>query len=334
MNAKSLHITVLVDAGEIPPQDPNFEEIGKAVTEYHVIQTLREMGHTVTICGFAEPLEEMIQFFKDAKPDLVFNLTEQFEGDRLFDKNIAGFLELLRLPYTGSGPLGLMLCRDKLLCKQLLSHHKIRVPAFFSFPLHKKIRIPKNIHYPLVVKPAFEDGSEGIAQASVVSGPQALLERIEFVHTRFAQPVVAEEYIEGREFYIGVLGNRRLTVLPPRECIFPSQQGPSLLTYRVKWNKQHRKKWNIEFTHADIQMDILKKISRICKKVYRILHLRDYGRIDLRLTPENRVVVLEVNPNPDVAYGEEVAEAAEKAGLDYEQFLDRIIRLALRRANP
>lgn len=331
MKHKPIHITVLVDAGEIPPHDPNFEEIDKAITEYHVIQTLREMGHTVTIRGFTEPLEEMIAEFKEHRPDLVFNLTEQFEGDRLFDKNIAGFLELLRLPYTGTGPLGLMLCRDKLLCKQLLSHHKIRVPAFFSFPLHKKIRIPRNIHYPLVVKPAFEDGSEGISQASVVRGPQALRERIEFVHDRFSQPVVAEEYIEGREFYIGILGNRQLTVLPPRECVFPSEEGPSLLTYSVKWNKEHRQKWNIEFTDAEVDPEVLKKINRICKKVYRVLHLQDYGRIDLRLTAENKVVVLEVNPNPDVAYGEEVAEAAERTGLPYEQFLDRIIQLALRR---
>lgn len=331
MKRKHFHITVLVDAAEIPPHDPNFEETDKAITEYHVIQTLREMGHTVTIRGFAGPLEEIIEQFTEQKPDLVFNLTEQFEGDRLFDKNIAGFLELLRLPYTGTGPLGLMLCRDKLLCKQLLSHHKIRVPAFFSFPLGKKTRIPKNIHYPLVIKPAFEDGSEGIAQASVVTGPQGLQERIEFVHDRFAQPVVAEEYIEGREFYVGILGNQRLTVLPTRECVFPSEEGPSLLTYRVKWNKEYRKKWNIEFTNAEVDESIQKKINRICKKVYRILHLQDYGRIDLRLTPENKIVVLEVNPNPDVAYGEEVAEAAEKAGMNYEQFLDRIIFLALKR---
>lgn len=331
MKYKSLHITVLADAAEIPAHDPDFQETEKDTTEYNVIQTLRKMGHRVTIRGFDGPIEDMIREFAEQKPDLIFNLTEQFEGDRLFDKNIAALLELLHLPYTGTDPLGLMLCRDKRLCKQLLSHHKIRVPAFYSFPLNKKIRIPKNLHFPLVVKPAFEDGSEGIAQASLVTTPQALEERIQFVHSRFAQPVVAEEYIEGREFYVAILGNQQLTILPTRECVFPVQEGPSLLTYRLKWNKKYQQKRNIEFTFAQIEPKIQKKIDRICKKVYRILHLQDYGRIDLRLTPENKVVILEVNPNPDVAYGEEVAEAAEKAGLPYEQFINRIIRLALKR---
>jgi D-alanine-D-alanine ligase len=153
------------------------------------------------------------------------------------------------------------------------------------------------------------------------------------VHGRWNQPVIAEEYVEGREFYVTVLGNGRLTVLPPRECFFDSEagQGPELVTYRVKWNTKYREKWKIRFGFAQLDERLGAAVERVCKKVYRVLELRDYARIDLRLTPENRIVVLEANPNPDLAYGEEVAEAAEKAGISYEALINRIIAIALRR---
>ena len=151
-------------------------------------------------------------------PDLVFNLTEQFGGDRRFDKNIAALLEILDIPFTGSGATGLMLCRDKRLCKQLLSLHRIRVPGFAFLPLNRAVRVPKTLRYPLVVKPAFEDSSEGISNASLAANEEALRERVQFVHEGWQQAVIAEEYIEGRELYVSVLGNKRLVVLPIREC--------------------------------------------------------------------------------------------------------------------
>lgn len=237
------------------------------------------------------------------------------------------------MPFTGTATAGLLLCRDKRLCKQLLRLHKIRVPEFFSFPQNKNVRIPKKVHYPLVVKPAFEDSSEGISNASIVTNETALKERVEFVHQRWHQPVIAEEYIEGRELYVAVLGNKKLNVLPARECFLDcaEQGGPLLATYRVKWNKEYRKKWNITFSFAELNPSVEENIKRICKRAYRVLQLRDYGRIDLRLTPENKIVILEVNPNPDLAYGEEVAEAAEKSGLSFEKFIEQIVNLALRR---
>jgi D-alanine-D-alanine ligase len=193
--------------------------------------------------------------------------------------------------------------------------------------------MPKSLNYPLVVKPAFEDSSEGISNASLVSSETALIERVKFVHDGWQQPVIVEEYIEGREFYVGVIGNKRLTALPIRECIFDSEnpQGPQLATYRVKWNRKYREKWNIRFDFAELETPIIKNIERICKRVYRLLRMRDYGRIDLRLTPDNKLVVLETNPNADIAYGEDVAEAAEKAGITYEKLIDRIIHFALSR---
>jgi len=184
-----------------------------------------------------------------------------------------------------------------------------------------------------VVKPAFEDSSEGISNASVVYDIYALNTRAKFVHDRWNQAAIAEEYIEGREFYVTVLGNRQLKVLPIRECSFEASEegGPLMATYRVKWDAEFREKWKIRFGFAELDDKTFKDINRVCKKVYRALHLRDYGRIDLRLTASNKIVVLEANPNPDLAYGEEVAEAAEKAGIGYNAFIGRIVHNALRR---
>ncbi len=332
--SKKLNVTVLVDENTIPGEDPEFTgAVETASTEFHVIQTLRELGHEVSILGFVDDIGNMVGTLTKRKPDIVFNLTEHLGGDRRQDKNIAALLEMVGIAFTGTGPVGLMLCRDKRVCKQLLSLHKIHVPGFVWLPPGRTVRIPKTLHYPLVVKPALEDSSEGISNASLVSDEAALAERAQFVHERWDQPVIAEEYIEGRELYVSILGNKRLTVFPARECFFESdaKDGPLLLTYRVKWNEEYREKWNIKFGFAELETSVTDHIERICKKVYRVLQLHDYGRIDLRLTADNKIFILEANPNPDIAYGEEVAEAAQQAGITYRNLIDRILRLALAR---
>ncbi len=331
---KKLRITVLVDAAEVTTDDPNFERQPEVpTTEHHVIEALRNLGYEVSVLGAVSDIGTIFKTLTEQKPDLTFNLTEAFEGDRRMDKNIAALLEMVGVPFTGSGAAGLMLCRDKRLCKELLSLHKIRVPVFFSLPRGRKVPVAKTVRYPLVVKPALEDSSEGISNASLVNNVAELQERTRYMHERWEQAAIAEEYIEGRELYVSILGNKRLTVLPPRECSFDSDggAGPQLATYRVKWNEQYRKKWNIKFGFAELDQKTMKNIGHVCKKVYRVLQLRDYGRIDLRLTHDNKVVILEANPNPDLAYGEEVAEAAEYSGLAYEELIDRILHLALRR---
>ena len=331
---KLLHITALVDGSTVPEQDPQFT--GPPVepyTEFHVIKALRLLDYRVSIIAVRQSLADLVRELEEKKPDMVFNLTEEFRGDRVMDTNIAGLLEMLGIPFTGTGPAGLMLCRDKCLCKELLSHHKIRVPRFISIPKDRFPRIPRNLSYPLVVKPVFEDGSEGISNASLVHNQTALRQRAEFVHSHWAQPVIAEEYIPGREFYISLLGNKRTVVFPIRECSFDSdgQDGPRLATYRVKWNSRYRQKWNINFGFADLEPALTRQIHRTCKKVFRVLRLRDYARIDLRLTPENKLIILEANPNPDIACGEEVAESAQKAGVSYAQLIERIVRHAWKR---
>ncbi|MBN2133399.1 MAG: hypothetical protein JW741_28125 [Sedimentisphaerales bacterium] len=332
--SRRLTIVVLVDPATVPPDDPQFWNPPETpITEYHVCEALRALGHRVLALAADYDVASVITRLTEEDPDLVFNLTEQFCGDRRLDKNIAALLEMLDIPFTGAGAMGLLLCRDKRLCKQLLTLHKIRVPNFLSLPYNRAIRIPKKLPFPLIVKPAFEDSSEGISNASVVYDADALRQRVEFIHERWKQAAIAEEYIEGRELYVAVIGNNRLTVLPPRECFFNADgdEGPMILTYRCKWDDAYREKWQITFGFAEFDPVVFKNVERICKRAYRILQLQDYGRIDLRLTPDNKLVILEANPNPDIAYGEEVAEAAHKAGIEYETLIDKIIRLALRR---
>ena len=331
---KKLNITVLVDEAEIPAGDPDFLTTPeKPTTEFHVIEALRALGHNVSILPAVQNMERMFVNLKEQNPDLVFNLTEHLRGERTFDKNIAALLEMAEIPFTGAGSTGLLLSRDKTLCKQLLSLHKIRVPKFISLPQNKTIRLPKSLRFPLVVKPAFEDSSEGISNASIVESQDTLKERVKFVHERWHQPAIAEEYIQGRELYVSIIGNKKLSVLPIRECHFDfeKEKGPCLVTYRIKWNEEYRKKWNIKFGFAKLQPPIVKNIERICKKVYRVLQLKDYGRIDIRLTSDKKIFILEVNSNPDLAYGEEVAESAEKMGISYKNLIKQITNTALRR---
>lgn len=323
-----------MDNACLPDEDPEFRSIPEQpTTEYHVVHALRLLGYETRALGVGSSIESVLQGLQQQDPHMVFNLTEVFRDSREHDRNIAALIELLGLPFTGTGAAGLLLCRDKGLCKQLLRLHHIRVPGFAMFFPGRRIRAPRGLRFPLVVKPALADGSEGISNASLVADPDALTERVQWVQQRWEQPAIAEEYVEGRELYVGVLGNRRLTVLPPRELFFehPSANGPLLATYRVKWDAEYQARWKVHFGFADLDSALEDRVRRVCRRAYRVLRLQDFGRIDLRITPGNEIVVLEANPNPDIAYGEEVAESAEKAGIGYEDLIGRIVRLAFRR---
>ncbi len=331
---KKLRITAIVEEVNIPKHDPFFEiRPSEPCMEYDVLHALRQLGHEVTVLGVYNQIEPLVEGIEKNPPDLVFNLAEQFANDRRHDKNLAGLLEMMEIPFTGTGSGGLMLCRDKALCKQLLATWDLHVPGFRLFPYGKPIRYPKHLQFPLVVKPTYGDGSEGISNASLVKNEEELLERVHLIHERFKQDAIAEEYVEGREIYVGIMGNRRLTVLPPYEIRFGHQadEGPVLATYRVKWNKQYRDKWDIQFGFADISEKLWHKVTETCRKCYRILQLNDYARIDLRITPDEKVYIIEANPNPDITHKEEMAESARKAGLPYKRFIQRILNNALAR---
>ena len=333
-----MNITVLIDPETIPDEDPLFEGKSERVCEqmeFHIIETLRLLNHEVQIVPFRAPIERTIKELKDAAPDLAFNLTEHVAGDRRRDMQVTALLELLQIPYTGTGSMGLMMCRDKAICKRLLSHHRIRVPQFAFFQVGRS-RKPRKIHFPALVKPVFEDGSDGITLASLVQNSLELEQRVAVIHERMNQPAICEEYIKGRELYVGLLGNERLHVLPPRELRFgrTEEGGPNFATAKVKQDDAYRRKWGISYEHASVDDALKQRLARASKRIYRLLYLRDYGRIDFRVTEDDEIVFLEANPNPDLSMGDELAESAERAGIEYIELIRRIINLALRRTAP
>jgi D-alanine-D-alanine ligase len=333
--SRALKIALLMDEGWIPADDPDLSGPDReGLTERHVAMALRELGHRVRVVGVGHDVHALVGALLGEPTDVVFNLAEQFRNDRRLDAHVAGLLEMLHLPYTGAGPAGLMICRDKGLCKQLLGLHKVHCPAFVAFVPRRRLRVPKHLAYPLIVKPRFEDASDGIARTSIVHDEQALTERVRFVHEQWGQVAIAEEYVEGRELYVGVLGNERLQVFPARELRFgaAADRGPQIATRRVKTDHAYRQKWGIAYDFAELPEDVAERIARVSRRVYRLLQLRDYGRIDFRLTPAGRLHVLEANPNPEIAFGEDLAEAAERAGVGYNALIGRIVRLALRRS--
>lgn len=335
-SSRRLRIAVLIDEEAFDPDDPHFQHGNEATiqtVEFHVAEALRLLGHQAEVIPCRTPIQQTLDALDATAPDLVFNLTEHFRGNRQMDRSIGAVLDLLGLPYTGSGPVGLMLCRDKALCKRLLSHYRIRVPNFATLPMGR-IALRRNLRFPVIVKPALEDGSDGISLASLVESKADLRERAQMLHERMRQPVICEEYIRGREIYIGIVGNARLTAFPAREVRFADPgAGPHFATARVKRDEAYRKKWGIQFTHADLPTDLQERAARIGKRIYRLLNIRDYGRIDMRITQDHQIVFLEANPNPDLTMGDELAESAERAGVSYNQLIGRILGHARRRSS-
>lgn len=308
------------------------DEIVQWKTEFDVVVTLKEMGHKVRPLGVYNDLGPLREILQEWKPHIVFNLLEEFHGSALYDHSVVSYLELMRQPYTGCNPRGLLLAHDKSLCKKLLLYHRIRTPRFKVLPLGRRPRLPRRLDYPMIVKSLVEDGSYGIAQASVVRGEEKLLERIDYLHSRLKTPVIIEEFIEGRELYLSVIGNRRLEVLPPLELMFGDMpHGQSrIATSRAKWNPKYQKTHKIDLVIAQhLSAELQKDLEKLGKRIYKSLDLNGYARIDIRLDEQLRPYVLEVNANPDVGYGEELSCSAEAAGMDYERLLQRLINLGL-----
>ena len=265
----------------------------------------------------------------------MFNLLEQFHGEPTYDQNVASYLELLRIPYTGCNPRGLMLARGKDLSKQLMSYHRIPVPDFAVFPINRKIKRPARLTLPLIVKSVSEDASWGIARASVVDSDEKLEERVKFIHERIGTPAIAEQFIEGREIYVGVIGNDRLRVLPIWELQFGSipEGAHRIATERVKHDTRYQDKVGIEHGPAkDLGAELQDRIVKLVKRICRTLDLDGYSRIDFRLAADGTPYCIEANPNPEIAQIEEFAQAAQHDGLDYAELLNRIVALGINRA--
>jgi D-alanine-D-alanine ligase len=299
-----------------------------------VVKALKTLGHEVLKLGISDELKPLRDAANDWKPDIVFNLLEEFRGEAIFDQNVVGYLELLNLPYTGCNAQGMVLSRGKALSKKIVTYHRVPVPRFVVFPRGRKVRPSANLKYPLIVKSVNEDASLGISQASVVRDKDALVERVEFVHERIQTHAIAEQFIEGRDVYVPCMGNDRVRVFPAQELVFqnkPDDTTMNIATEKAKFDLRYQKKWGIDLKTADLEPPLLNKLNRLTKRVYRALQLDGYARVDYRLDSEGNPWFVEANANPDIAREEEFATGAALSGLKYEKMIQTILTLGLRR---
>ncbi len=334
---KPLRVLVLMHPELIPPdslEGVSEKEAFVWKTEYDVMSTLRTAGHDVRAIGALEELSPIRDTIESWKPDIVFNLLEEFLGETLYAQNVVSLLELMRVPYTGCNPRGMMLARGKDLSKKLVKYHRVPAPAFAVFPIGRKVRRPKELEFPLIVKSVNEDASLGISQASVVETDEKLAERVAFIHERVGTPAIAEQYIDGREIYVGVIGNDRLQVLPTWEIEFgrlANGQRP-IATEQAKHNPIYQERRGVLQGPADnLSPAVEAKLRSLVKRICQTLELDGYARIDFRLAHDGTPYFIEANPNPEIASTEEFAQAALHAGISYPDLLERIVSLGLKR---
>src|SRR5690242_1582293 len=333
---RKMRTLVVMHETLVPPESlegHTEKEIEEWRTEYDVTTTLRKGGHDVRCMGVLDSLTELRSAIADWKPDIVFNLLEEFDGIVTYDQHVVAFLELMRQPYTGCNPRGLLLSRDKSLCKQLLSFHRIATPQFAVFRRGVRFHVPRRLRFPLFVKSTVEDASLGIAQASVVEDVAKLKERIAFVHEQVGSDALVEEFVEGRELYVGVMGNERLTRLPVWEMVFGSMPDSlaAIATRKVKWDKRYQEKYGITTRAAvDLPAPVLARLDKLSRRIYRALGLSGYARMDFRVKEDGSVYVLEANANPNLEAEEDFAESARAAGTPYGELLERLMDLGLK----
>ncbi len=300
--------------------------------EANILEALDSLRHPHEELAIYDNTDLIGQKIQTYAPHIIFNLADRFKGNSAFDQNIVSFLELQDVPFTGCGSTGLTLCKNKGIAKKIVTYHRIRTPEFTIIPRGQKASRPKRLPFPILVKPLEEEASCGIAQASLVENDEQFKQRVLFIHDQFGQDVIAEEYIEGRELYVSVLGNHRLQVFPIRELVFrevPTDE-PKIATFKAKWNEPYRKRWGIENEFAgELEPALIQRIESLCKRIYRLLVIDGYARIDLRLTAQNEIVFIEANPNPILAKEEDFAQSAMKAGLSYPELIERILALGL-----
>ena len=326
----SKRILLLVHRDLVPPTDIKVEPDrykSPWITEYDVAKALKKLGYELEFFGMIDEIEEFVIKLKEFKPHIVFNLLEEFNYDAQSDYKVIALLEMMGIKYSGCNPKGLMMGRDKALAKKILKHHRIGTPYFFTLPQNKKIKLPKSLRYPLIVKCLFEEASLGIAQASVVSSEEKLIERVSYIHQKLEQDAIVEQFIEGKEYYVGVMGNKKLTTLPIWELQFKNVEEPEKEIYsrRAKWNEKYRNRKGIDNGPAKLDKALEDKILKTCKKTYQLLELSGYARIDLRVREDGKIYVLEVNPNPNIAEDDEFAKSAKFAKIKYPELIESLL---------
>ena len=324
-------IVLLVDAEAVDLRKSGLYVPDRSSVEAYLLAELRSQGLQVTALPFVAGVEATIATLRALKPRLVFNLTECVDGDRSQDAAIAGLLDLLKIPYTGSGPGGLRLARDKALSKHIAADLGVAVPRYFVIPPKGPIRNPR-VPYPLIVKPQFGDGSDEVRVNSLVKNERELVQRVRVLRRRVDAPLICEEFIEGRDLYVALLGNKP-DVMPAVELVIGrrGQGAPTFASYKLKNDGAYRNRWRVRWRVAKLSLNLRRDVENASRAIFHALEQRDYGRIDYRLTPDGRLVFLEANANPDL-HPHAMGNNQCFAGVVWGDALRRIVNEALSRA--
>jgi len=336
---KKLKVLLLFDSPYFTPRGYDFKKEFKDLdwgSESDIYNALIANGHQVSLLGLFNDINILLEEVRENKPDVIFNAAEVFDQKSYLDKNVAGVLEMLGIPYTGASATSLLICGNKALSKKILSFHKIKVPHFYTFYKGHKIWLPKRISLPLIVKPLHEEASRGISQASVVDSEEAMIDRVKFIHESIKDDAIVEEYIDGREFYVGVLGNKRVRVFPLREMKFGDfgEDEPRIATYKAKWDYKYRQKWGIKNEFAGrLSNGLAERIEEVCKRAYKVLNMQCYARFDIRVAADSKIYIIEANANPCLDEYDELGQSAIKAGISYNKLIQKIINMGLKRTS-
>jgi D-alanine-D-alanine ligase len=331
---KKLRIIVLAHEDLVPPDTLDGlseKEKLEVKTEFDVISTLKKMGHEVYPIGLYNQLNVIGNALMEHKPHIAFNLLEEFHGYPLYDQHVVSYLELMKQPYTGCNPRGLTLAHDKALTKMILSYHRIQVPNFAVFPINRKVRRPQRLKFPLLVKSISEEGSVGIAQASIVHDDEKLTQRVEFIHRQNKTHAIAEQFIKGREIYVALIGNQNIQTYTPWELVMEKlpEGAENIATLKVKWDPGYQERVGVKTKAAELSSEQHKTLERLSKRIYRYLFLNGYARLDYRMTEEGQFYLIEANPNPQIACNEDFADSAAHSGVPYDELLQKIITVGL-----
>lgn len=331
-----MKVLLLFDVAQAVP--PDFVYTSEAflqeqkTAESDILLSLQRLGHDVETMGVFDNVAAVVEKIQAFAPGAVFNQCESFHNNRAFEPGIPALLDLMKIRYTGSGPEGLFLSKDKALAKEVLLHHHVRVPRFVVSHLKSPLRHLRHFAYPAFVKPVGQESSEGIAKASFVRDEQEAIERLRFLHQKFNSDAMVEEYIDGRELYVSVLGNRRRVVFPPREIFFehvPDDQ-PRFATSHAKWDDAYRKRWGItNGPAAELAEEVMKDLRKLARNVYEWLRIGGFGRIDVRLSSRGELFVIEANPNPSLAAEDDFSQSAMADGMTYDQLIQEILNVAM-----
>lgn len=322
-----LTVAVLVDRAVLKPGTSRFL---KGVGDAPLVNTLRRMVERVVVGPYTNAAG-MFEWFRELKPDVVFNLTENVDCDRQKDVHVCALLDLLKLPYTGTGVRGMLLCRDKAVSKLIAAREGFKTPEFFVVE-GRAPRLPRQVGFPLVVKPRFDDASVGISQASFVRTKESLLERIAYLAENVSEDIICEEFIEGREMLVGVIGRR---IMPVREFIVgrgaeQQRRAPPILSYRLKHDKAYQRRWSLRTGFARLTPEQERRVRELTLRTFDAVGLLDYGRLDVKLNASGEWVFLEANPNPGL-YPFKGSRYGLWSDIDFEKLVEQILLGALRR---